>query len=82
MKDSQWQGQTEKNKQAKRANLPEGRDAKLQVQNGWLGCRLEKEDCSLAVSARGQFLLKGEVGLGGRSRMSCFRFWSRKGGGE
>ncbi len=32
----------EQNTRAKRANLPEGRGAKPQVQNGWLGCRLER----------------------------------------
>jgi hypothetical protein len=31
-----------RNTRAKRANLPEGRGAKPQVQNGQLGCRLEK----------------------------------------
>lgn len=34
----------EQNKRAKRANLPEGRGAKPQVQNGWLGCRLERDE--------------------------------------
>jgi hypothetical protein len=28
---------------AKRANLSEGRGAKPQIRNGWLGCRLERE---------------------------------------
>jgi len=32
----------EQNTRAKRANLPEGRGAKPQVQNGWLGYRLER----------------------------------------
>ena len=33
----------EQNTRAKRANLSEGRGAKPQVQNGRLGCRLERD---------------------------------------
>ena len=37
----------EQNTQAKKANLSEGRGAKPQVQNGWLGCRLESKEDSV-----------------------------------
>ena len=44
--DKRWSGGgtniKEQNMRAKRANLSEGRGAKPQVQNGWLGCRLDR----------------------------------------
>jgi len=71
------------NKQAKRANLPGGRDAKLQIQNGWLGCRLGKQRELLfgGISQRA-ISVKGDDGSGVRSRMSCLSFMNSREGGS
>jgi hypothetical protein len=52
----------EQNTRAKRANLSEGRGAKPQVQNGWLGCRLERGTELLfgGIRPKGNSFLRGQ----------------------
>ena len=55
----------EQNTQAKKANLSEGRGAKPQVQNGWLGCRLERDGDQVLFggeSLKSTFVLRTQPG--------------------